>query len=328
MIAKRISLNRFVMATVMTVAMVTAVRVPAAAAKLEFDPDGLIRVETTAPTDSITVGQRFRVVHEFSFPDSLSMIPVAEINTGKCRLLSIDRGERIDNGMGSRAVTLDLLALELDMARVPEQAFDFRTPSGDTLRVFSGEIEIPIRLVTAPDSELASLKEQWEAPARTWPWIAGAAGVLVLAALAWWLVRRRRKAALEILAPVMPADYAALTELTRIEAMGLLDQGEYKRYYTLVVDAIRHYLEKRFHVDAMDRTSDELLLDLGARGARVEALPAFLAEADLVKFAKYQPVRENGEAAMRTARALVVDTTPRMTDAASESRAVAAGGTA
>ncbi len=317
-------LGRFV-AGVAGMAAILALPVTPATA-VEFDPDGLIRVESAAPADSLTVGQRFRVVHTFAFPDSLAMVSVAEFKTGKCRLVSADWTDAATAGAMSRTLTLDLLALELDAARVPEQTFDFTTPSGDTLRVFTRDFEIPIRLVTAENSELVPLKEQWEAPGSNAPWITAGAAALALAILAWWRRRRRRKPELDLLAPGYPADYEALTELTRIEGLGLLDKAEYKHYYTLVVDAIRHYLEKRFRIDAMDRTSDELLMDLEARGVSVESLPAFLSEADLVKFAKYQPQRENGDEAMRTARAIVVDTTPRVTEEADAAPAVASGG--
>ena len=93
--------------------------------------------------------------------------------------------------------------------------------------------------------------------------------------------------------------------------MDLLKRGEFKRYYTLVTDAVRNYLAARFGVQAMDRTTSELLDDLGERGRRVEKLENLLNEADLVKFAKYLPGEASGTEAMSSAREIVVKTTPR-----------------
>jgi hypothetical protein len=93
--------------------------------------------------------------------------------------------------------------------------------------------------------------------------------------------------------------------------MDLLTHNEFKLYYTLVTEAVRRYLEDRYGIDAMDRTTTELLDELSGRGRRVEKLDDLLRVADLVKFAKYVPAVEGGVAAISTAREIVVKTTPK-----------------
>ena len=285
--------------------------------------DAVVRVESRARADSVTVGQRFLVTHEFTYPDSLRMLPEGELELDKTRVLSLDWSESSSNGTTTRRANMWVMTLDLDGARVPPLEFDFVSPSGDTIRAMTDEVDVPVRLVASDSSSLMPLKDQWEAPRSFLVWILAAAAGLALAALAWWWWRRRR-AAKEREAPAvpsLPADYVALTELSRIERMGLLENGEFKEYYTLVVDAVRRYLEARFAqlgVEAMDRTSRELLDDLSKREIETYSLEPLLLQADLVKFAKHVPTTTDGEAAMRAAREVVVKTAPRRALAGSD----------
>jgi hypothetical protein len=184
---------------------------------------------------------------------------------------------------------------------------------------------IPVRQLAAAGADTRPLKAQWEAPRSYWPWIVAAVALVAAALLLWWWIRRRKRRVEEApLEPALPPDYVALTELTRIERMNLLKQGEFKVYYTLVTDAVRHYLAARYGVEAMDRTTEELLDELGGRGRRVAKLEDLLNEADLVKFAKYVPGEASGTAAMSSAREIVVKTTPRHSES-SPVQAVGAG---
>jgi hypothetical protein len=283
-----------------------------ASALVELDPDGLVHVSTATATDSITVGERFAVQHTITFPDTLTFLEPTEVNTGNCRVLRSNWVNAAPaDGHIARTLDLTLITLDLEAARIPPMAFDFQTPSGDTLRAIATDIEMPVRSLASQSTDLAPLKEQWEAPRSYLAWIVAAAAVAALAALAWWWWRRRRQRQVEPERPRLPADYLALSELNRIERMGLLDEGQHKRYYTLVVDVVRHYLEERFGVDTMDRTTHELMDEFERRRIHIDDLWPLLEQADLVKFARSVPQVAEGQAAMETARDIVVSTTPR-----------------
>lgn len=292
----------------------------------------LVEVRTTVSApDSVTVGERFGVTRVFSYPDSVTMSVPGEIDPGTCRILSLVWSQDDAEGTKEKAAKLEMITLNLEQAILPAMAVEFFTPSGDTLVAFAEEVVIPVRQLATAGAQTRPLKEQWEAPRRYWPWIVAAA-LLIVAALAlwWWLRRRRARRAVETPSePVLPADYVALTELTRIARLDLLQRGEYKTYYSLVTEAIRRYLEARFGVDAMERTSGELLVELEDRGQPVDKLDDLLSEADLVKFAKFTPGQASGTAAMSSAREIVVKTTrkhpgPADREAAPEKAAVGA----
>lgn len=282
------------------------------AVAFEFASPEEVTVETRCLADSVTVGQRFVVTHTFLYSDTISMLPVVAVNAGKSRLISLQWRDEVSNAVVTRRARLELMSLDLVEARLPQQTFDFVTLHGDTLRVITDEIVLPVRSLTASSQAPAPLKGQWEAPRNWWPWIIGAIAAALIAAIALLLWKRySQKKSAPVFVPALPPDYVALTELIRIEGLGLVDKGEFKRYYTLVVDTVRHYVEARFKVEAMDRTTLELLADLDRNSVRVDGLEPLLCEADLVKFAKYEPQASDAERTMHASREIVVKTTPR-----------------
>ncbi len=274
-------------------------------------PTAGIRLQTTVDADSITVGERLHVRYIVDYSDSLEMLPLTELDTGSCRLLSIRWDEEKLGGRRRRIAKITLLTLDLEEAYLPGARLRFLTPSGDTLIAVAKDAWVAVRSLAGAGGDLKPLKDPWTAPADYLFYILAACLVVLLAVgLYLWLRRRRHRVIAETPKPELPPDFVALQELNRIERMKLLEQGEFKRHYTLVTEVIRRYLEKRFGIDAMDRTTSEILSDLWRDGKPVDGLEELLREADLVKFAKFIPGIEAGKRNLEAARRLVVQTTP------------------
>ena len=274
-----------------------------------------VRIQTTINTDSITVGQRLHVKYVIDYPDSLERLPLAGLNPGNCRLLNISWQDNRPEMGRRQTAEISLMTLDLESAEFPGAELRFRTPAGDTLSVLADGVSVPVRALAAapagpvPGENLKPLKEPWEAPA-DYRWIYIAAAAVLLAAVLsylWWR-RRKQRVIPPVPKPVLPPDFIALKELIRIEGLNLLPSGEFKKYYTLLSNAVRCYIEGRFRVDAMDRTTAEVLRDLERAHKLIDNLKAFLEEADLVKFAKLVPGVPAGEEAMKNARAIITRT--------------------
>jgi hypothetical protein len=164
--------------------------------------------------------------------------------------------------------------------------------------------------------------------ARNWllllPWLGSFA---LLGALAYWLYRKRKSRAsrsmtgpaLEVAQPAHEIAYAALN---RLEASGLLEKGEIKVYFTEVSEILRRYFEDRYHVDALEMASHEVVESLAqvdvAFDTRLEC-ERFLGDCDLVKFAKWIPGMEACRDIVPRARG-IVDQTKSVAEAAAGTR--------
>jgi hypothetical protein len=85
----------------------------------------------------------------------------------------------------------------------------------------------------------------------------------------------------------------ALEKLEEIRLEKIWQQGRTKEYYTQITDVLREYIEKRFLVNTLEKTSSEIIDSLQfARKEHPEQilnLQKILTTSDLVKFAKLIP---------------------------------------
>jgi hypothetical protein len=149
---------------------------------------------------------------------------------------------------------------------------------------------------------------------RPWYVAGGVLAALLALALGWRWLRRRRRTADAALPPRPPHEIAA-DALRALRARRLPETGEFKEFYSTLSDIVRRYLEDRFQVRAPEMTTEEFLAAT-ARGAALERahralLGSFLAESDLVKFARFVPTLDDSERALVAAERFVSDTAPR-----------------
>lgn len=102
-------------------------------------------------------------------------------------------------------------------------------------------------------------------------------------------------------APPLPPHVVAIRALEALHHRKLWQNGNYKLYYSELTDILRNYLAGRYGVGAMEMTSEEIILALRAISEeelpqkQAMALTAILRDADLVKFAKFEPAAEQNE---------------------------------
>ena len=96
--------------------------------------------------------------------------------------------------------------------------------------------------------------------------------------------------------PLRPAHELALEELDRLQREGLIGRGIYKEHYFKLSEIFRRYLERRFHFQAVEKTTEEILpaiKDLKEFDEHVKSgAEKFLYNTDLVKFAKHTPGKQ------------------------------------
>ncbi len=114
-------------------------------------------------------------------------------------------------------------------------------------------------------------------------------------------------------APPEPAHIVAIRALEELHNRKLWQNNLHKEYYSGLSDILRTYLAGRFDVGAMEMTTDEI-----AKAVRDIEMPTkcsvdlmgVLHDADLAKFAKFEPDAEQNESAYSKAYYFVEETKP------------------
>jgi hypothetical protein len=111
--------------------------------------------------------------------------------------------------------------------------------------------------------------------------------------------------------PSRPAHEIALEALRKLETEKLWQEGRIKEYHSRMSDIIRTYIEQTLFINAMEMTTDLILCadQIKALNQRNKnELQELLERADLVKFAKFQPLANEHEASMKNAVSFIEST--------------------
>jgi hypothetical protein len=137
------------------------------------------------------------------------------------------------------------------------------------------------------------------------PWLLiGLLALLIITFVIYYIIKRKRKEPVFQLRPriKLKPHEIALRALEQLRTKKLWQQGAVKQYYTELTDVIREYLEARFNIPAMERTTFEILRDLKdtskADEGSMELLKKVLELADMVKFAKWKPGPDENNASL------------------------------
>lgn len=175
----------------------------------------------------------------------------------------------------------------------------------DTLVLKSRTLNVNTIPIDTATYELAALKPQFRYPITAKEigfWVLIVLAVLAVAYFIYRMVKNIRENKTILGRPIVvdPAHIVALRELERIRGEHLWQNNKQKQYYTQITDALRIYLEGRYGIQTMEKTSKEILDLLNSCSLDkndFKTLEEFFITSDLVKFAKYQAsIDENEEA--------------------------------
>jgi hypothetical protein len=150
------------------------------------------------------------------------------------------------------------------------------------------------------------------------PWVMmGMGGWMIgtlVAALIWIYMQRRRDPEIFSLKPLEPAHVIAFRELDRLKEQKLWESGQVKLFYTRLTEISRRYIERQYGIPAMERTTEEILEAFRRSNTDDHLLDEMLKEllelADLVKFAKEDPLPVENQTNLNNAYLFVQKTYP------------------
>ena len=218
-----------------------------------------------------------------SFEDSLFNIPPLPFISGT-------------DTVYSNSISFDVQMVSLDSAAIS------KIDTNQVLKIF--DIKSPI---DTPWTFTEFLKNYYL-------YIIGFVITAILVFLVYYFVKRYKenKPIFKISKPKEPAHLIALRELNQLKENKLWQSGKEKSYYSELTHIIRKYLENRFHISALDRTSHELL-ELLKHSNTIETeqmneLSQVLKMADLAKFAKFKPLANENDLNLKNAFSIVENT--------------------
>lgn len=123
--------------------------------------------------------------------------------------------------------------------------------------------------------------------------------IVLVAIIVWLYFKYKNRPIEEKLEPeiIIPAHIKALEVLNQLKQNNAWESENKKQYYSNLTDAVRQYLEDRYKIQALEKTTREIITDLKYVNISVDDkyfLKEILRQADFVKFAKFKPGNEDG----------------------------------
>lgn len=238
---------------------------------------------------------------------------------GGFEIIAPDKGlEKVDNNQKTITRRWQVMPVRVGVEKIPAIEVPFRTLAGAETSASTAPLRVYVRghLENENDPALGAAPQLADVITTNWllVWVLSIAGTLAFAGLVGFVVvlaMRQRFEALKPKPPPRPANEVALERLARLEATPdhELDGG---RRVAETIDTLREYLGRRYDIDALEMTTNELSKalrhDIDLRGASPDHITAMLESADLVKFARLIPPPEEARAPAAVVRALVEQT--------------------
>lgn len=147
------------------------------------------------------------------------------------------------------------------------------------------------------------------------------AAAAVIALLVWFILKHERKnkpqqKVVKKSKPKEKPDITALKELEKLKLKKLWQSGQVKQYYSELTDIIRTYIDGRYDINAMEMITADILKELDDAGLPHklhQELEQTLTTADLVKFAKMEPLPDDHDRCFKQAVNFVQETAEQLT---------------
>ena len=295
-----------------------------------------VSVTATPSKFEVTVGEAFALELKATGPAGTTYTFAAEASADA---LEIRTPPPPHGASGVAAVTepgthrYEATVYALGDVRLPALPVRYKLPDGTSGEAASAPVTLKVVSLLPKDAaeqKLADIRGPAAVAIGAPFWIALALALLLVAALAVWLLRRRRRSTAPVAAPTpdVPPDAEAFRALDALAAEGLPARGELRAFYIRLAAIAKRYLERRLSAPILEMTSAETvayLRDHPHGGGLLPAVRELAEAADRVKFAKGEGIGPEAERHLQAVRALVgaleASLRPPPADAGSEGRA-------
>ncbi len=284
-----------------------------------------IRVNSRLDTSMMMIGDQTTLTLEAVVPPHCRIV-WPEIADTLIRHVEVVRKSRIDTleqdqPSGNRLLIQKIIITSFDSGyfAIPPFVFLYQTP--DAMDYKASQTEALLLEVDNPDVDLSAdirdIKGPLRAPvtfAEIWPWLLAALLLAAAVILVIYFIRKRKqdRPLMQFRRkPQQPAHILALDALEHLRSKKLWQAGKIKQYHTELTDIVREYITAKFGIHAIEMVTDEILgavQEKPIEPATRSKLKEMLQLADLVKFAKENPLPDEQERSMNQAIDFVKET--------------------
>lgn len=219
---------------------------------------------------------------------------------------------------------------------IPPFQIKYKEPGGQLIQHTETEAlllevsTIPVNL----EEEIKDIKAPIEAPytfKEALPWIIGLLLSLAIGFAVYYYMRKRNKdepVFKTSTKPKVPPHRIALDALDNLRYKKVWQSGLIKDYHTELTDIVRDYISNRFYIHALEMTTEEIMEALKGTATNDQAKQKIwqtFTMADLVKFAKMQPLPLEHDTSLNNAVDFIKETmfieTPESNSTPGESKA-------
>ncbi|MGC8865359.1 MAG: hypothetical protein ACP5O2_06515 [Bacteroidales bacterium] len=241
------------------------------------------------------------------------------------RSIEILKKGKIDTTTAAGTLTLSqqltLTSFDTGYIPVPPIRFLYQLPGDTTIQIAETEpllLQVMLMEVdtAAPIRDIRGIEKVGYSWKEFLPWLL----YILLAALIGLLIYRyiqyrrgKRDYFLFKPKPQKPAWQIALEALEELRQLKLWQSGQTKEYYSRLTDIFRDYLKGQFEIEAPEMVSQEIVDSLRKNRFEpllVEEARRMLETADLVKFARFEPLADENDFALEFCRRFVEMTMP------------------
>ncbi len=235
--------------------------------------------------------------------------------------------DTIKHAGGNITLQQNLQIFAFDSATMVIAPFRF-VVNGDTVstQMLALKCEQPFEEVVVDPQAFQGLMDIMDPEFVLWDYVWWMLWVLLAVAIAFggyygyqfYLKHRPAAQAVVVKEKPLPAHITALKALEELGEKKLWQGGQFKLFHTELTDILRRYIEDRYKVPAMECTTDEILEELleltMTQKSSYNNLKEVLQMADLVKFAKYEPLPDENQMVYMNARLFVEQTKESIVD--------------
>ncbi|MDG1477346.1 MAG: hypothetical protein P8Q14_09375, partial [Vicingaceae bacterium] len=261
--------------------------------KVQYRLDGKA-VSVQFPTLVDTITEFIEVVYtspiDTVYPDKNDLALIEQ--TQRITVTSFDSGSYVipyfeiqinENLFQTGPLHIEVMPMEVDTSKA---IFDIRGP-----------IEEPFSII------------DWAK--ENWIWIAIVLVLLIGGILLIYYLKSRPEKVEEEIKVIIPPHVIGLQKLQKLKEDQLWQTGKVKMHHSEISEIIREYIEKRYEVNALENTTDEIMQSLRFHSIEPNLLAKLnqvLVLADLVKFAKEKPLANENEMSLMNAIEFVKET--------------------